>query len=362
MPEHPENQVRAGDVLARDVLTAHGNVLLSAGHVLTDQDVDLLRHFLVREVEVRRPDAPDTAGAGPVRQAAVVVKTVPDASPAQAPLKDACARLGRVLAECLEAVRLGEKLPLNELRAKLSDVIDQMAASPYHPLSFAPSEPKDPLLNRSIRMALTARWLVQWTDVPRNEWLQVTLGALLSDIGFAKLDPSLSRKRPPLAPEEWDEWRKHPVYGFRTLIALPSLHRGVALAALQHHERHDGSGYPLGLPGANLHPYAKIAAIADEFHALLEAESDGRRRPPLSVLEALQNSSFGRLEPAFVRVFVEKMAASQRGIMVRLSDGRIGEIVFADPRNPSRPLVSVNGRIVNLDRQRELDVVEIFPI
>jgi len=360
MAVQPADPVRAGDVLARDVRTPGGNVLLPEGHVLTERDVDMLRHFLIRQVEVRRAYRPDEvhAVAGPRGpDAAVVLKTVPMGTPAREPLQLACARLGKVLAACWDAVRQGGKLPLNELRTELDNVTGQMTTDRYHPLSFVPSEPKDPLLNRSIRVAMTARWLVQWTDIPRNEWFQVTLGALLCDIGLAKPDSSLSRKQPPLAPEEWDEWRRHPVHGFRTLIGLPSLNRGVALAALQHHERNDGSGYPLGLRSANLHPYAKIVAVADAFHALLETRSG---ESPLSALETLRESAFGRLEPAFVHAFVEKLTTYQRGILVRLSDGTIGEIVFADPRHPARPMVSVNGRIVHLARQRELDIVEVF--
>ncbi|MNR57685.1 hypothetical protein D3C85_1785170 [compost metagenome] len=78
------------------------------------------------------------------------------------------------------------------------------------------------------------------------------------------------------------------------------------------------------------------------------------------MLEQLHKDSFGKLDPAYVQTFIEKVTRFHNGTLVRLSDDRIGEIVFTDRNDPTRPWVSVNGSIINLSNERSLYIEEIM--
>ncbi len=133
------------------------------------------------------------------------------------------------------------------------------------------------------------------------------------------------------------------------------------MSALQHHEREDGSGYPLGLTGDKIHKYAKIVAVADIYHAMTSRRSYKKSRFPLHCPRAaFFNSSFGKLDPAIVQTFINKATQIGIGAVVKLSDNRVGEIVFTDRANPTRPWVNVNGTIINLAQQRNIFIQEMI--
>ena len=96
----------------------------------------------------------------------------------------------------------------------------------------------------------------------------VTQSALVHDIGKTAIPPAILGKTGPLTEEEHAIMRMHTAVGAHILIHTHGAMRTASAVALQHHERLDGSGY-LGLRGNEIHPHAKLVAVADVFDALL---------------------------------------------------------------------------------------------
>ena len=94
------------------------------------------------------------------------------------------------------------------------------------------------------------------------------LGALLHDIGKLGVPHAILRKPGKLTTEEWARMRKHPVYGQRLLHGLAFLEDASRVVG-QHHEKWDGTGYPLGLAGKAIDRNARIFAVADAFDAII---------------------------------------------------------------------------------------------
>ena len=92
------------------------------------------------------------------------------------------------------------------------------------------------------------------------------IAGFLHDVGKIALPASVA-KPGPLSDEEWEKMRLHPVYGERILRNSPALER-ILPAIRWHHERWDGRGYPDQLKGEEIHPYARIIAVADSFDAM----------------------------------------------------------------------------------------------
>jgi HD-GYP domain-containing protein (c-di-GMP phosphodiesterase class II) len=94
------------------------------------------------------------------------------------------------------------------------------------------------------------------------------VGAMFHDVGKTKIPASILRKRGPLSEPEWVEMKRHPEVGLTLLDPQSPFAEDSKAIILQHHERLDGTGYPKGLKEADIHPFAKVAAIVDVFDAL----------------------------------------------------------------------------------------------
>jgi len=92
-------------------------------------------------------------------------------------------------------------------------------------------------------------------------------GSLLHDIGKIGVPDSILRKPAKLTEEEWVRMREHPLHGQQILRGIEFL-QGAARVVAQHHEKWDGSGYPLGLHGEDIDLCARIFSVADAFDAM----------------------------------------------------------------------------------------------
>ncbi|MCU6710973.1 HD-GYP domain-containing protein [Paenibacillus sp. J5C_2022] len=349
-------QLKLGDKIGEDVLTPLGGVLFHKGTVITARDMEILQAFLVTSVtvessfsELQTEEAAEDKGS-----ANFAAKT-----PAS-PLLQEYATMVEVLRKVHNTYVTGQGLPVMDIRSQLDKLLQHIKS--YNVLTFNPGvvQERDYLLHNSVASALTSYLIAQWVGLPQKDWMQVALAGLLKDIGNVRIDRSILNKPSNLTEVELEEMKRHTVHGYQLLKNVAALNEGVKLAALQHHEKIDGSGYPLGIDASKIHTYAKIVSIADIFHAMTLNRSYRKAESPYLVLEQVQRDAFGKLDPSYVRTFIERVTQFHNGTLVRLSDERIGEIVFSDNNHPTRPWVSVNGQIVNLITERQLHIKEVM--
>ncbi|BBH23376.1 HD family phosphohydrolase [Paenibacillus baekrokdamisoli] len=351
------SQVKLGDKIAQDVLTPLGSVLFHKGKVVTSRELEILQAFLVPTVVVGLP------GDKKEEEEAVGDKTqeLSKETTVKSPLLEQYDRTVVLLKSVSNQVMSGMGISILEIRNQLEALLVHIQE--YKILTFSPVTIKneDYLYHKSVMSAMSCYMLAQWNDFPKKDWMQAALAGLLHDIGNAKIDRNILNKPTKLNAEESEEMKRHTVLGYQVLLKVTAINEGVKLAALQHHERVDGSGYPLGVESSKIHPYAKIVAISDIFNAMTMKRVYRKATSPYLVLEQIQQDAFGKLEPAYVRTFIDKVTQFHNGTIVRLSDNRIGEIIFSDHKYPTRPWVSINGTIVNLSIERQLYIEEIMP-
>jgi HD-GYP domain-containing protein (c-di-GMP phosphodiesterase class II) len=180
---------------------------------------------------------------------------------------------------------------------------------------------------------------------------KIALGLLLHDIGKLTVPDEILQKKGPLTDEEWVLMKRHPAIGADMLGDQVSyLIRAVVK---QHHERWDGSGYPDGLAGDEIHQFARIAAVADVYDAVT---SERVYRPPMKPHEGVALIAQGEgtdFDPEVVSIFSRVVMPFPPGSEVELADGRMGLVVDVDPRAPYEPTVRVqhaNGSIEEIPR------------
>lgn len=365
MPSISVAEVKPGSKIIKDVNTPLGGLLFTKGKVILPRDIEILQAFLVQYVEIegtqsenKAPEPSKTAAkATPVKAGATVDESL--LAKSNSTLHDEYDKMLALVKQIYRSVAAAP-LPILEIRSQLEALINEL--KDYHVLKFSPRviHEEDYNYHNAVLSALTSYKIAQWCGYPQKDWMQAAFAGLLHDIGNAKVDASLLQKPSPLTGAELEEVRRHTTYGYQLLRNVTAINEGVRLAALQHHEKIDGSGYPLRLEGTQIHFYAKIVAVADIFHAMTLRKAYRKAQSPYLVLEQILAESFGKLDPVIVQTFIQKTTDLYNGTRIKLSDGRHGEIIFTDRSNPTRPMVQVEGKIVNLMVERELHIKEII--
>ncbi|WP_161884017.1 PAS domain S-box protein [Deinococcus alpinitundrae] len=153
--------------------------------------------------------------------------------------------------------------------------------------------------------------LCQRLAAPPEQLVHVRRGALLHDIGKMGIRDAVLLKPEPLSDEEWVEMRKHPGHAVKLLSPIEFLRPAMDIPQY-HHEKWDGSGYPLGLSGKAIPLMARAFAVVDVYDALTSDRPYRKAWSREQALEHIQNSAGTHFDPAVVRVFVHMLEQSER--------------------------------------------------
>lgn len=166
---------------------------------------------------------------------------------------------------------------------------------------------------------------------------------LLHDIGKVSIPIDIINKPGRLTPEEFAIVKMHPVYAAQHLKERHLVNNNIYCGIIQHHEKMDGSGYPYGLKDTQIHPYARILAVADVYDALTSKRPYRKPSPPNEVIEYIMAGTGTQFDEQIVRAFMRKVAPFPTGSKVKLSNGESACVLKNFPDMPLRPIVSVIG-------------------
>ena len=184
------------------------------------------------------------------------------------------------------------------------------------------------------------------------------LSACLYDCGLVKMKVLINRPKK-FSPDEFAPIKKHSGNGTEVLKKIgediPDI---VKKVALEHHERVDGSGYPNGIKGEDIHEYAQIIGLVDCYEALTHARP---YRDLISSHEAIktiitkEEQCFGNF---LIKALIKKMSLYPIGSWIKLNTNEVGKVVETNEDFPLRPVIRVlfdlEGR--RLDEIKTLDL------
>lgn len=172
------------------------------------------------------------------------------------------------------------------------------------------------------------------------ELASLGMAAMLMDIGYLKIDPSL-RVKPNLAGSEAQAVMMHPAYTAELLSEYTRLQGEAALSVAQHHERWDGSGYPAGLRLDDVCVFARILSVVDTYYELVSPRPDRRAYMPHEAVEYMMAYSGELFDPHQVQVFSRSVPLYPTGITVRLNTGEVAIVSNANVGQIGRPMVRI---------------------
>ena len=144
---------------------------------------------------------------------------------------------------------------------------------------------------------------------------ELGVGFFLHDLGKTCIDPAILNKRGRLTEKEMWEVRKHPQYGFDMLREADHVSAESKIITLQHHEREDGSGYPNGLRGDEIHLYARICSLADVYDALTCDRPYRQKLSPFLALKLIKKGVSGHVQKNLFEGFVVLLGEFNRELI-----------------------------------------------
>ena len=228
----------------------------------------------------------------------------------------------------------------------LNEILDVKATDEY-------------LYNHSLNVAVVSNLIGRWIGLEQKDLDILILAGLVHDIGKLRVDPAILNKPGKLTDEEFAEMKKHPEYSYQMLMEMGYKDNAILKAVTFHHEKEDGSGYPLKISGDKITIHAKILAIADIFDAMTSNRVYKARVSPFKVLEMFQNQNFGKLDYKIIMVFIKRFTENYVGSEVILSNNQRAKIVSLNAYEITKPLlVTSEGKFIDISREREVQILD----
>ncbi|HKW77889.1 MAG TPA: HD domain-containing phosphohydrolase [Candidatus Limnocylindria bacterium] len=224
--------------------------------------------------------------------------------------------VGEGVAPGPEAARLDDELPRIAgllIRERRIERDLDAAADALITLATALESHDRATMGHSERVAARAVAIAQVLGLDEHAVRTIRLGALLRDIGNAKLPPALVHKQGELSAGERESIERHPILGEEILRGLAPL-RAILPIVRSHHERLDGGGYPDHLRAEDLPLEVRVVTVADRFEALLLDRADRRAVSESEAVRILQGAvGRGELDPAVVAALAAHVRSSEGG-------------------------------------------------
>ncbi|MCL6588957.1 MAG: HD-GYP domain-containing protein [Firmicutes bacterium] len=309
--------------LAKNIYAADGRILLGEGMILTDAYIDRLKQLNITSVYI----TDDRIGKVEVDEL-VKIQTKVEAV--------------KVIQEVLSCIPNGKNWSGQKVRQAVSSIMEDLIN--HRKVLFDLVDIRalnDYTFFHSLGVCILSLMTGLMAGYDNARLTGLGMAAILHDVGKTLIPDQVLNKLAQLTPDEYLEVQKHTLVGYDLLRQKDDINSEAALVAIQHHERMDGSGYPNGLKGPEIHEFAKIVAIADVYDALSTDRVYRKRWMPHQVIEYIRDKGKALFDPDFCKIFLENIAPFPIGSMVLLNNGEKAIVIKVTKDLPARPVVKV---------------------
>jgi HD-GYP domain-containing protein (c-di-GMP phosphodiesterase class II) len=208
-----------------------------------------------------------------------------------------------------------------------------------------PVQEENQMVSHTARSTIIALIIGTTLKLQNYRLIELGVSALLHEVGMIKLPQENYTSKRALTDQERKLLYAHPILGYNILKSF-DFPLVICLAALEHHERENGTGYPQRKTGDKISLYAKIVAVACSYEAISSHRphkdaKDGHT----GIMELLKNEG-KQYDDTIVRALVYSLSIYPIGLYVLLSDGKKGQVVDVNPENPRLPIVEIFGELM----------------
>ncbi|MEE4184605.1 MAG: HD-GYP domain-containing protein [Gammaproteobacteria bacterium] len=246
----------------------------------------------------------------------------------------------QVINQVLEQVRDGRAVDVEIVREAVSPMIDSVLRNPDAMSWFVTLQKQDDYTyHHSIASSVWAVVLGRHLGFDRRALDKLAIGGMLLDVGKARISRELLQKPGRLSPHEVDQLCQHVDFSLDMVQSSPGISRDILDMIASHHERHDGSGYPQGLAGADIPVYGRIAGIVDCYDAMVSTRPYAPARSSYDAIRELNQLAGSHFQRELVEQFVQALGMFPTGSLVELNTGEVGIVIEQNRVRRLRPKV-----------------------
>lgn len=356
------NQLENGCILSKDIQCASNHVLMKKKTVLSDENIEIIKAFLVEAVDV---EATLVNGKPFTPKEVIDIEEIIKDKPAT--LEKGFMELYLIAVQTYKKLfqkwQSGMKVDILEIRKILLPLLEKLDEHPEEIVSIHHySTKQEYVFHHAVSVGVLSAYIGRKLNFKKGEEIQLGISGIMADSGMSKISNSILDKKGPLTNEEFEEIKKHPMFSYQMLKDLPGISDGVLLGVLQHHEREDASGYPLGVQSIKLHKFSKVIAVIDVYHAMTSERFYKTKQSPFKVIELIMKDNFGKFDIKVVQKLCSFIADFSIGEKIRLNSGDMGEIVFIEPHAPTRPMIKLDqsNEFIKLVNRTDLFIEDII--
>ena len=209
-----------------------------------------------------------------------------------------------------------------------------------------------------MNVSLICNIMAGWLGYSVEDTEMLMAAGLLHDIGKVKIPREIITKPGKLAEQEYKIIKMHPVFGYEILRGQPIDIR-IKNAALMHHERYGGGGYPRNLSGNQIDEISRIVAIADVYDAMTANRVYREGMSPFAVIEFFEEN-MSAFDPKILLMFLQRIAQTYVSSTVLLSNGAEGKIAMINNNAVGKPVVMCGDKAVDLSRDHSVKIVKMI--
>lgn len=323
--------VKAGSVLAKSIFNDKGQTLLSEGIALNERTIQRLCDKGIHYIYIKDPNTEDIVFEEPIsRKLKSEAITIIEKTFEQ--IQDNPTQM------CSTIIEKNSKTFMDIVRNILSEIESNEDLLTVLLDAFVYD---DYIFTHSFNVTMYSLAIGLQLKLSPKELETLGVGAILHDVGKIKIPEEILFKPGKLTCEEFEIVKRHPKDGFDMLRGVHNLSLMVAHCAYQHHERLDGSGYPRGLKGKDIHLFGKIIAVADVFDAVTSNRVYRKALLPSTGMEILYGGAGTIFETEIVNAFRKSVAIYPVGMSVELNDGRKGIVSRQNKGIGDRPIIRI---------------------
>ena len=352
-----------GMVLANDVHTYNSSLkLLDKGTVLEDKDIARLAFYSIIDVliedelvELENEFVDITNDEGLTYSERI--KQSPEFKEFKHSFEECAEKFEHTIKDIIENNR---DLVFDDMMAPIYGLLEKgrSSANIFDMLHNLRSY-DDATFTHSINVALISNILAQWLKWDESEVEIATQSGLFHDIGKLLIPDEIIRKPDKLTEDEYTLMQTHPHRGYEIIKNL-NISQHIKNATLMHHERCDGSGYPLKIRGPQIDKFGKLVAIADVYDAMTSARYYRGPLCPFIAISMFEEEGYQKYDPEMIIAFLQNIVNTYLLNTVRLSTGEVGEIIFINKMHLSRPTVKVGNDYIDLTKCPDVYIKEII--
>lgn len=334
--------VQPGMVIEQDIIDRAGRVLIARRTELDEYLIDALKRMGVPGIYIREgeEEEEDLKKNEPVVSEAIrkQYEKVKVEDPAKVRLSES---VRKRVAEGVQYLYQDTKSEgfVDETRTITNDLMKAITDNDAIAVDISALKISDEYtFKHSVDVATMSMIVAKRYGFSRERVYEIGIAGLLHDIGKSQIPNEVLNKAGKLTDEEFALMKQHTVLGYRILTDKNELSDDVKMGVLQHHEKTNGKGYPMGVEEDKINTFAKIISVVDIYDALVTERPYKKPFSPRDAVEMIMSMT-GELDINVMRCFLESVILYPVGTDVPLSNGETARVIENSPNYVLRPKV-----------------------